>query len=76
MWFDPHTGSIADHGATFHTLAAAVLLDLAVQGRVEITDRSPWWVTDRLRRWPGLPRPRTRARRLERTPAVRAGSTV
>lgn len=43
LLFDPRTGSIAGDGAAlFHTLAGAVLVDLADQERLEIADRLTW----------------------------------
>lgn len=43
LLFDPRTGSIAGDGAAVSpTLAGAVLVDLAVQERVEIAERMTW----------------------------------
>lgn len=43
LLLDPRTGSIAGDGAAlFHTLAGAILVDLAAQEHVEIADRTTW----------------------------------
>lgn len=43
LLFDPRSGVIAGDGAAlFHTLAGAVLVDLADQERIEIADRLTW----------------------------------
>lgn len=43
LLFDPRNGTIAGEGSDlFHTLAGAVLVDLALQGRVDIDEHTTW----------------------------------
>ncbi|MFD2792349.1 GPP34 family phosphoprotein [Promicromonospora vindobonensis] len=43
LLFDPRSGTIAGEGSSlFHTLAGAVLVDLALQGRIDVDEHATW----------------------------------